>query len=403
MPESAGVNIHFTDPRPGEMKMLAESGVHWVRMDLTWVDTERTKGQYDFSAYDRLMAALAPYHIRAMLIFDYTNPLYDQNRSPYTDAGRQAFVNWAAAAVQHFEGRGVLWEMYNEPNWIAFWRPKPNVDDYIKLALAVGEAIEETAPGETYIGPAAAVIDPPFLESCFKAGLLNYWSAVTVHPYRQQNPETTARDFAYVRGLILKYAPKGKDIPIVAGEWGYPSVWNWDGINAGKQAELLAREYLVDLADGVPLTIWYEWRDEGTDPKNYQQHFGLVLSDYKGSRDPVYTPKPAYVAVRALTSFFAGFRFAKRLDLAKPSGGPADYVLLFTKSNDLRLAAWTTGSPHKVLIPASHGKFDEVSYLGARLAPVKAGRHGLSIALTSAPKYLRPVKPNALLRAAALP
>lgn len=391
VPESTGVNIHFTDARPGEMKMLAESGVRWVRMDLIWADTERTKGRYDFSAYDRLMATLAPYHLRAMLILDYSNPLYDENRSPYTDEGRQAFAAWAAAAVQHFEGRGVLWEMYNEPNWIAFWRPKPNVDDYIKLALAVGEAITETAPGETYIGPATAVVDPRFLESCFKAGLLNYWSAVTVHPYRQRDPETTAGEFAYVRGLISKYAPKGKDVPIIAGEWGYPSVWNWDGINAGKQADLLAREYLSDLANGVPLTIWYEWRDEGADPKNYEHHFGLTLSDYDGSRDPVYTPKPAYNALRSLTSFFAGCRFSKRLDL----GSPADYALLFTKGDEIRLAAWTTGPPHKVVVPASRGRFEAISDTGEKLSRRKAGRHGLSLSLTDAPQYLRPDKPNA--------
>ena len=181
-------------------------------------------------------------------------------------------------------------------------------------------------------------------------------------------------------------------------------MWNWDGINPEKQAELLAREYLSNLANGVPLTIWYEWRDEGTDPKDYQQHLGLVLPDYDGSRDPVYTPKPAYIALRTLTSFFAGFRLTKRLDLAqadaKPDGAPADYVLLFTKGDEVRLAAWTTSPPHAVVIPASRGKFGVVSHLGVRLKPIKSGRHGLAITVSNSPQYLRPLKPNALLRAA---
>ena len=58
VPDGFGVNIHFTDPRPGEMKMIAEAGVRWVRMDLKWDATEREPGRYDFSEYDRLMAAL---------------------------------------------------------------------------------------------------------------------------------------------------------------------------------------------------------------------------------------------------------------------------------------------------------------------------------------------------------
>ena len=59
------MNIHFTEPRPGEMKMLAEAGFRWVRMDLGWGATERVPGQYDFRPYDSLMEALKPHGIRA--------------------------------------------------------------------------------------------------------------------------------------------------------------------------------------------------------------------------------------------------------------------------------------------------------------------------------------------------
>src|SRR5437764_4370655 len=64
LPDGLGVNIHFTDPRSGEMKMLADTGFRWVRMDFGWGATEREKGQYDFSPYERLMKALDEYHIR---------------------------------------------------------------------------------------------------------------------------------------------------------------------------------------------------------------------------------------------------------------------------------------------------------------------------------------------------
>src|SRR2546429_4317411 len=77
IPNGFGVNIHFTDPQPGEMKMLAESGVRWVRMDFKWELTESAKGRYDFAPYDRLMSALAPSGLRALFILDYGNPLYD--------------------------------------------------------------------------------------------------------------------------------------------------------------------------------------------------------------------------------------------------------------------------------------------------------------------------------------
>src|SRR5258708_6729007 len=118
-----------------------------------------------------------------------------------SDAGRAAFADWAAAAATHFKGQGITWGMDNEPN-MQFWKPKPNVADYVALALAVGKALREAQPGETYIGPATSELDFPFIEACFKAGLLEYWSAVSVHPYRQGGPESVAEEYRRLRMMI---------------------------------------------------------------------------------------------------------------------------------------------------------------------------------------------------------
>ena len=151
VPEGLGVNIHFTDPRAGEIEMLVEGGFRWVRMDFAWEATEREKGKYDFTAYDRLLANLEKHHLRTMLILDYANRHYDQGLSPASDEGRKAFARWAVAAARHFRGRDILWEMHNEPN-IQFWKPKPDVQQYIELALEVGRALRQAEPGEQYMG-----------------------------------------------------------------------------------------------------------------------------------------------------------------------------------------------------------------------------------------------------------
>jgi hypothetical protein len=176
IPEGFGVNIDFTDPPPGEIKMLSEGGFRWVRMDLKWDLTETENGRYDFSPYDRLLAALQPYNIHPLFILDYGNPLYDNGAPPRNEATRKAFARWAVAAAKHFSGRGALWEVYNEPNHSMFWPPQPKVEEYIELGKAVGRAFREQVPGEKLIGPATSEIDFDFLESCFKAGLLEYWS-----------------------------------------------------------------------------------------------------------------------------------------------------------------------------------------------------------------------------------
>ncbi len=211
--DGLGVNIHFTDPQPGEMAMLAAGGFRWVRMDFFWHMTERQPGQYDFSAYDRLMNALAPYGIHALFILDYGNSLYESGFPPHTDAGRQAFARWVTAAVQHFQGHGILWELWNEPNLAQFWQPMPNVQDYIQLGLTVGAAIRAVAPQETFIGPTTSGFDYTFLQACFQGGLLNYFDAVSVHPYRSTGPETAAADYARLRVSLTSTPRRAKTFP----------------------------------------------------------------------------------------------------------------------------------------------------------------------------------------------
>src|SRR5204863_8252992 len=74
--ESLGVNVHFIEPKPGEVKMIAEAGFRWVRTDFIWEATERERGRYDFSAYDQLLKQLDEFHLRALFILDYGNHLY---------------------------------------------------------------------------------------------------------------------------------------------------------------------------------------------------------------------------------------------------------------------------------------------------------------------------------------
>jgi beta-glucosidase/6-phospho-beta-glucosidase/beta-galactosidase len=116
IPDGLGYNIHFTDARAGEMEMLAESGATIIRTDLPWKRTEREKGVYDFSAFDRLTGSLEKFKIRPFYVLDYSNKFYDNGQSPHTEEGRTAFAQWAAAAAVHFKDRGILWEIYNEPN-----------------------------------------------------------------------------------------------------------------------------------------------------------------------------------------------------------------------------------------------------------------------------------------------
>lgn len=331
VPSGWGVNIHFTDPQPGEMTRFAEAGYGLARMDLFWNAVEKTRGVYDFSAYDRLVNSLASAGARPLFILDYGNDLY-QTGAPRSPEAVAAFARFAGAAAAHFKGKNVIWEIWNEPNLGQFWQPKPDANEYATLALATAKAVRAADPGATLIGPGASGFPWKFLETVFKRGLLAHLDAVSVHPYRGQNPETAADDFARLRVLIARHAPEGKrELPIASSEWGY-STFTGGGISENQQAQYLVRQWLSNLAAGVNTSIFYDWKDDGDNPAENEHRFGTVRRNFDA--------KPSFLAAKRLIADLRGFSFRHRL-AGKDSN---DWRLLFQRgdTDDLALVTWTT-------------------------------------------------------------
>ena len=378
-----GVNIHFTDPKPGELEMLSRAGFHWVRTDFSWESTEKKARVYDFAAYDRLLASLDKSNLHALFILDYKNLLYDQGLPSHTDQGRQAFARWAAAAVIHFKGKGVLWEIWNEPNGDSFWKPSPNADDYAKLALTVSQAIKKVAPDERVVGPALSGGDIDFIEPTAKAGVLNDWLGITIHPYYSSCPESYGGAYDRTRELIEKYTSPAQNLSVMCGESGYSTAWS--GIDEQTQGKYIARLCLFDVMSGVTLTIWYDWHNDGVNPKEPEHNFGIVRHDYHAGREDVYDRKPAYDAVRTYSSQLAGLKLKERLWTESKK----DFVLSFSNRDEECLVAWTADhSPHEVTLLVPNGTYRVTSYDGKKPSSLQVTRGTLHLLLDDAPQYL---------------
>ncbi|MBI4326896.1 MAG: cellulase family glycosylhydrolase [Chloroflexi bacterium] len=395
LPAGVGVNIHFTRGHEADLDMIAAAGFKFIRMDFGWGGTERQKGEYDWSAYDELTANLDKRGLRALYILDYSNSLYEEtvtSRNPITGQEHKdtaspqhpesvaAFARWAAAAAAHFRGRHILWEIWNEPN-ISFWKPKPEVQQYNALALATCRAVRAADPQATIIGPATSGFPWPFLEDFFKSGALEHLDAVSVHPYRNysQPPETAGEDYQKLRALIERYAATAekKKMPILSGEWGYAS--HNKGVSLETQAAYIARQQLANLLRGVPLSIWYDWKNDGTDANEREHHFGTVTHDLK--------PKPAYSAIQTLTRELSGYRVTRRLDV----GSDQDFVLLCANAaREQKLAAWTLAAPHPATIDLGLGVESKLPVVVGTVqspAPKIEGKR-LVLDLAPLPKYV---------------
>ncbi len=396
LPQGVGVNIHFTRGRERDLDLIAAAGFKFIRMDFGWGGTERTKGEFNWAEYDGLTANLELRGLRAIYILDYSNPLYEEtvvSKNPLTGKEQKdvaspqhpesvaAFAHWAAAAAKHFAGRRIIWEIWNEPN-ISFWKPKPNAQQYSTLALATAKAVREADPNATIIGPATSEVPVKFIEEFFAAGALAHLDAVSVHPYRsyKKGPETAVEDYAKLRALIERHAatPEQKSLPIISGEWGYSTFTN-KGVSLETQAAFLVRQQLANLLAGVPISIWYDWKDDGTDPKEREHNFGTVTHDLQ--------PKPSYTALQILTRELSGFRIEHRL----AAGSSNDFVLLLRNGAGARkLAAWTTVEPHAITIEEQMNNVRSVSAIhgDGPAADVKLEQGRLSLTLGAMPQYV---------------
>ena len=313
--------------------------------------------------------------------------------SPRKPDSVAAFARWAAAAAEALSRTGAsLWEIWNEPN-ISFWKPKPEVRDYAALALATCQAVREADPQATILAPASSGFPWPFFETLFQSGVLEHLDAVSVHPYRNysQGPETAAADYRRLRALIERYAPPGKKaLPIVSGEWGYAT--HTKGVSLDTQAAFIARQQLANLFHGVPLSIWYDWKNDGTNPEYNEDNFGTVTHDLQ--------PKPAYRAVQTLTKQLSGYRIVRRLST---ENSEAWVLLCVDAAGNQKLAAWTTEKPAAIRLDLGLKPGDEVSAvdgLGQPLA-VKVEQGQLVVELSNLPQYLAFPKPVPALTAAA--
>jgi polysaccharide biosynthesis protein PslG len=349
VPAGQGVNIHFYKGNEQDLSMLTEAGVGIIRMDVGWARCEKEPGVFDFSQYDQLVADLEQRGIRLLFIIDYGNPLYDNGLAPHSEECRQAYARFCAALAGRYADKRVIWELWNEPN-IGFWKPKPNVDDYMAWCRAVVPAIREADPAACVIAPATSGIPLGFLEDCFERGLLTLVDGVSVHPYRpaSQGPETALPAYEKLAALIARYKPSDRGIPILSGEWGYSTTL----LSPELQGKYLPRQWLANMAAGLPISIWYDWHDDGRDPEEKEHNFGTVTWDYK--------PKPAYTAMRTLVDQLRGYMPVGRLDTE--SGD--DYIVAFRRDGAHKVAVWTTGEPHDFAAPAGVTISAGVDHLG---------------------------------------
>ncbi|MEI8388335.1 MAG: hypothetical protein WCG23_00480 [bacterium] len=342
IPKGIGVCIHSGAAQ--DLDMVKAAGFTIARTDFKWGQVENVKGQYNWAAADQLVNDLTSRGIRPYFILDYNNPNYlaqSELVGICTPAQVQGFTNFAAAAAARYKGKGIIWEIWNEPNLDTFWNPSNSVDQYMTLLKSAVPAIKAADPNAIVIAPAVAFTANTFsfLDGCGKQGLYGLVDAISVHPYQNAAPDNGGLDYLYdtIRNQIKTYNPSNPNLPIIGGEFGFSTTWS-NIQNETTEAQYLVRQLAYHDYKSIPVSMIYDFKNDGTDSTNAEHNFGLVKADN--------SLKLAYTAVQTFNQTLSGMTYSGRL-----SSAASDYIFEYTNTSGAKTTvAWTTGTAHAITV-----------------------------------------------------
>lgn len=334
-----------------DLAKIKAYGFNYIRFDMRWGEVERQRERYNWDRFDDFIAKMRAHQLKAVIILNSGNRVYTGTvdisprksfgaslltAAPKTEEDIRAFVTFAEAAVKRYGSKDIIWEIWNEPDGYGFWPPHPDAELFAKLADLTCRTLRRTMPDAMIIAPGIANLPgkDDFLAPVIKSST-DCLTALSIHPYRlEKDPETVMDDYEHrVRPFIARHTPYGqKPLSFVVSEWGYPT----NKVPEEKQAAYLIRTHLTNLQAGVPMTIWYEWKDSrpGPSPNDIEAHFGIV--DYEGK------DKLAGTEIQQLMPLIKDAVIEKKL----PSDNVNCFVLDLRQPNGTKqILAWVT-NPH---------------------------------------------------------
>jgi polysaccharide biosynthesis protein PslG len=322
-PAPFGINTHLatrtTDlaaiDRPAEL--VAQAGAGWAREDIHWYRVQPTPDTWDWGFTDAAIRALVLRGIKVVGVIGHPPGWATTNASDAPDAlsffapDPQQYAAFAQAVAVRYSRYVSHWEIWNEPDNPAFWKPTPDPSAYANLLMTTSAAIRAAAPQARILIGGVSPFDTHFLQAIADAGAWSSFDILAIHPYvNPAAPEAGNLVGAIdsMRALSDRYGAR----PIWVTEIGWASSSAArppaDRVDQQTQASYLVRATLILWRAGVERIFWYNLKD---DPEG--DTYGMVALG--GGRDDFSRPKPAYYAFQTLSRQLSGTQYTGIRDL----------------------------------------------------------------------------------------
>jgi polysaccharide biosynthesis protein PslG len=274
-----------------------------VRDSLLWSQIEPIEGRRDWSRTDSVVEELRTAGIEPLLVVlgspSWANGISEATEGHYVhvpppgtalDSWLGHYTDFLAAAVRRYRDYVRRWEIWNEPNLAAFWRPRPDPVAYSHVYETLRATILRVDPrAEVAVGGLAAlsVVPPPnipgltFLRQLTRAK--PPIDHVAVHPYTTDDhpPDLSIpgeNNFDGIERARNQLVADGERASIWVTEWG----WSSSEVGEHRQARYVDRslELLEHRYRFVRVATYFV--DHDLPPRFFQ---GLLDEDLE--------PKPA--------------------------------------------------------------------------------------------------------------
>lgn len=309
----ADLDIYFSQ--------LKELGVSWVRYDFDWgVIQADGPASFDWSGTDRVVQTAIKYGISTLGIITYTPKWAQQTACAGTfacaPADPEVFGVFAGQVASRYASQGIHhWEIWNEPNYHGFWKPKPDVNSYVamlKSAYANIKKVDSSAfvlsAGLASAGDEDNNIAPiTFIRTLYESDPTKDFDGIAVHPYTYPAlPSYPAswnswQQIETIRQLMVSYGDENK--PLWLTEYGAPTSGPGSSHDTTQLDNFVyGNDYLTENAQEMMMEdvlslfsqikgptgpfFWYSLKDKGTSKETTENFFGLLRFD--GSKKPAY-------------------------------------------------------------------------------------------------------------------
>ncbi|HET7653689.1 MAG TPA: cellulase family glycosylhydrolase, partial [Acidimicrobiales bacterium] len=142
-----------------DLDAAAATGAKLLRFDFDWQSAEPSKGSYNWSYIDRVVNGAKARGLSVLGTIAYTpawaRPSGTTDKVPPTNLGD--YVNFVRAVVNRYAPQGLhQWEIWNEPNIVQFWQPKPDPANYTSMLKQSYAAIKAIDPSATVVSAGLA-------------------------------------------------------------------------------------------------------------------------------------------------------------------------------------------------------------------------------------------------------